>query len=81
MLDSISRKKSNLEKVLKSSRQEQGNPESNRASKDLRVIVDTNSDIISHYIVVKGPKEFWDALCRGDAIKGLVYSMTTLSPV
>lgn len=81
MLDSVSRKKSNLEKVLKSSRQEQGKLESNRASKDLRMIADTNSDIISHYIVVKGPKEFWDALCKGNVITGLAYSMTTLSPV
>lgn len=61
MLDSMSRKKSNLKEVIKTSRQ-QRIPESNRASKDLRVITDRNLDMISHNIVVKEPTEFWGTL-------------------
>lgn len=62
MLGSMSRKKSNLEKVIKASRQEQRNTESNRASKELRVIADRNLDMISRNIVMKGPRDFWNAL-------------------
>lgn len=49
MLDSMSRgKKKNLEKVMKTSRQEHKNSESNGASTELRVIADINLYVISH---------------------------------